>query len=122
METLQFLILGANMASKFGYRLTKRAESDLDGIVSYITVDLANPQAASDFVDKLQDTIEEARAFPESGSLVHNEFLQIENVRKKLVGNYIMYYLLDIGENIIYILRIVYGKRNLDEILKKLDI
>lgn len=110
------------MASKFGYRLTKRAESDLDGIVSYITVDLANPQAASDFVDKLQDTIEEARAFPKSGSLVHNEFLQIENVRKKLVGNYIMYYLLDIDENIIYILRIVYGKRNLDEILKKLDI
>ena len=106
------------MASKFGYRLTKRAESDLDGIVSYITVDLANPQAASDFVDKLQDTIEEARAFPESCSLVDNEFLYI----KKLVGNYIMYYLLDIGENIIYILRIVYGKRNLDEILKKLDI
>ena len=110
------------MASKFEYRLTKRAESDLDGIVWYITVDLANPQAASDFVDKLQDTIEEARAFPESGSLVDNEFLQIENVRKKLVGNYIMYYLPDIGENIIYILRIVYGKRNLDEILKKLDV
>ena len=109
------------MASKFGYRLTKRAESDLDGIVLYITVDLANPQAASDFVDKLQNTIEEARAFLESGSLVHNEFLQIENVRKKLVGNYIVYYLLDIGENIIYILRIVYGKRNLDEILKKLE-
>ncbi|WP_353885856.1 type II toxin-antitoxin system RelE/ParE family toxin [uncultured Holdemanella sp.] len=83
-----------------------------------MTVDLANPQAASDFVDKLQDIIEEARAFPESCSLVDNEFLYI----KKLVGNYIMYYLLDIGENIIYILRIVYGKRNLDEILKKLDI
>lgn len=57
------------MASKFGYRLTKRAESDLDGIVSYIAVVLANPQAASDFVDKLQDNIEETRAFPESGSL-----------------------------------------------------
>lgn len=57
METLQFLILRANMASKFGYRLTKRAESDLDGIVSYVTVDLANPQGASDFVDKLQKAI-----------------------------------------------------------------
>lgn len=109
------------MASKFGYWLTKRAKSDLDGIVSYITVVLANPQAASDFVDKLQDTIEEARAFPESGSLVDNEFLQIENMRKKLVGNCIKYYFLDVGENIIYILRIVYGKRNLDEILKKLE-
>ena len=45
------------MASKFEYRLTKRAESDLDGIVSYVTVDLANPQGASDFVDKLQKAI-----------------------------------------------------------------
>ena len=49
------------MASKFGYRLTKRAESDLDGTVSYIAIDLANPQAASDFVDKLLYNIEEAR-------------------------------------------------------------
>ena len=110
------------MVSKFGYRLTKRAEYDLDGIVSYIAVFLANPQAASDFVDKLQDNIEEARAFPESGSLVHNEFLQLESVRKKMVGNYIMYYLPDMGEEIIYVLRIVYRKRNMDEILKKLDI
>ena len=110
------------MVSKFGYRLTKRAESDLDGIVSYIAVFLVNPQAASDFVDKLQDNIEEARAFPESGSLVHNEFLQLESVRKKMVGNYIMYYLPDMGEEIIYVLRIVYRKRNMDEILKKLDI
>ena len=110
------------MVSKFGYRLTKRAESDLDGIVSYIAVFLANPQAASDFVDKLQDNIEEARAFLESGSLVHNEFLQLESVRKKLVGNYIMYYLPDMGEEIIYVLRIVYRKRNMDENLKKLDI
>ena len=110
------------MASKFGFRLTKKAESDLDGIVSYIAVELANPQAASVFVDNVQDNIEEARVFPESGSLVHNEFLQVGNVRKKLVGNYIMYYLPDTGEEIIYVLRIVYGKRNMDEILKKLNI
>ncbi len=110
------------MAYKFGYRLTNRAEFDLDEIVSYIAVELANPQAASNFVNVLQNNIEEARAFPESGSLVHNEFLQVKNVRKKLVGNYIMYYLPDTKEKIIYILRIVYGKRNMDEILKNLNI
>lgn len=110
------------MASKFGYQLTKRAESDLDGIVSYMAVELANPQAASDFVDKLKDNIDEARAFPESGSLVDNEFLQVENLRKKLIGNYIMYYLPDMREKIIYILRIVYGKQYITEIHIKLDI
>lgn len=72
------------MASKFGYRLTQKAESDLDGIVSYIAVELSNPPAASDFVNKLQENIEEARNFPESGSLIHNDFLQAENVRKKI--------------------------------------
>lgn len=110
------------MASKFGYRLTKRAESDLDGIVSYIAVELSTPQAASDFVDKLKDNIDETRAFPESGSSVDNEFLQVENLRKKLIGNYIMYYLPDMREKIIYILRIVYGKQNITEIHIKLDI
>ncbi|MGN8855912.1 type II toxin-antitoxin system RelE/ParE family toxin [Catenibacterium mitsuokai] len=110
------------MASKFGYRLTKRAESDLDGIVSYIAIDLANPQAASDFVDKLLYNIKEARFFPESGSLVDNEFLQLENVRKKLIGDYIMYYLPNTVENIILILRIVYGKQNITDIHIKLDI
>lgn len=110
------------MASKFGYRLTKRAESDLDGIVSYIAIDLANPQAASDFVDKLLYSIEEARVFPENSSLVDNEFLQLENVRKKLIGNYIMYYLPNTVENIILILRIVYGKQNITDIHIKLDI
>lgn len=110
------------MTSKFGYRLTKRAESDLDGIVSYIAIELANPQAASDFVDKLQDNIEEIRVFPESGSRVDNEFLQVENIQKKLIGNYIMYYLPDTGEKTIHILRITYSKQNITEILKKLDI
>lgn len=51
------------MASKFGYRLTKKAESDLDGIVSYIAIDLANSQAASDFVDKLHTIILKKQEF-----------------------------------------------------------
>lgn len=51
------------MASKFGYRLTKRADSELDGIVSYIAIDLANSQAASDFVDKLHTIILKKQEF-----------------------------------------------------------
>ena len=36
------------MESKYQYRLSQKAEADLDGIVSYIAVELSNPQAASD--------------------------------------------------------------------------
>ena len=47
------------MESKYQYRLSQKAEADLDGIVSYIAVELSNPQAASDFVDKLEEILRE---------------------------------------------------------------
>lgn len=109
------------MESKFGYQLTKAADADLDEIVSYIAVELSNPKAASDFVDKLQDAIEEARSFPPSGLSVVNEFLADKEV-KKLVRNYIMYYLPDYARETVYILRIIFGRRNMDEILRRLNL
>ena len=110
------------MESKWGYQLTQKADADLDDIVGYIAVELATPKAASDFLDKLQGAIEEARSFPESGSFVANEFVPNTEVRKKLVGNYIMYYLPDSDEKMIFVLRIIYGRRNMDEILKFMEI
>ncbi len=52
------------------------------------------------------------------GSLAVNEFVPNGEIRKKLAGNYIMYYLPDFAEKVIFILRIVYGRRNTDEILR----
>lgn len=110
------------MESKFRYRLSQKAAADLDDIVSYIAVELSNPQAASTFVDKLQRAIDEARSFPESGSPVNNEYLSNTDVRKKPVGNYIMYYLPISEEKMIYVVRIVYGKRNIDELLRQFNL
>ena len=108
------------MESKWGYQLTQKADADLDDIVGYIAVELANPKAASDFVGKLQGAIEEALSFPESGPLVINEFIPNTEVRKKLIGNYIMYYLPDFDEKMIFVLRIIYGRQNIDESLRLL--
>ncbi len=98
------------MESKWGYHLTQKAVADLDDIVGYIAVELSNPTAASDFLDKLQETIEESRSFPNT------------EVRKKLIGNYIMYYLPNFTQKVIFVLRIVYSRRNMDEILRQLNV
>lgn len=110
------------MESKFQYRFSRNAEDDLEDIVSYIAVELSNPQAASDFVKELEKAIDGTRSFPESGTLVSNEFLSSTGVRKKLINNYIMYYLPVKEEQLIYIVRIVYGKRNMNEILRQLNL
>ena len=110
------------MESKYQYRLSQKAEADLDGIVSYIAVELSHPQAASDFVDKLGKVIDEIRSFPESGSYVNNDFFSHTEIRKKLICSYIMYYPPVKEEKMIYVVRIVYGKRNMEEILRELDL
>ena len=110
------------MESKFQFRLTEKANAELDDTISYIAVELANPKAASDFMDKLGAAIDEACLLPESGSPVVNDLLGGWEVRKKIIGNYIMYYWPDLTEKIIYVLRIVYEGRNIDDILRQMDI
>ena len=110
------------MASELRYQLTGKAEADLDEILSYMAVQLSNTQAAAAFLEKLQATISEACSFPESGSPVDNEFLPCKTIRKKQVGNYILYYFPDEKAETIYILRILYCRRNLDEILREMNL
>lgn len=110
------------MASKYQYRLSQKAADDLDGIVSYTASELSNPQAAADFLGILEKVIDEIRSFPESGAPVNNEFLSNTKLRKKTVGSYLLYYLSVPETETVYIVRIVYGKRNMEEILRQLDL
>lgn len=106
------------MESKYSYRFTKKAEQDLDEILDYISVDLVNPAAAQNLGRKIFEKIDMIRMFSDSGAPVDNEFLADKTVRKLSVDNYVIYYKTYYEEKAISIIRIVYGKRNLDEILK----
>ncbi len=107
---------------EYKYTLTQSAKNDFAQIINYIAVELDNKAAASQFADKLQNCIEEACLFPESGSIVANEFVPDLGIRKKIAGNYIMYYLPNAGNKTVSILRIIYGRRNIDEILKYIEV
>lgn len=106
------------MECKYSYRFTEKAEQDLDEILRYISVDLVNPTAAQNLGKKVFEKIDMVRTFPESGAPVDNEFLNDKTVRKLSVDTYVIYYKTHYEEKVISIIRIVYGKRNLDEILK----
>lgn len=108
------------MESEYFYSFTDRAEQDLDGIMHYIAVELSNSAAADKLFSKIFESIDAIRAFPDSGLLVENEFLADKTVRRVLADNYIIYYKLSEEKKSVYVLRIVYGKRNLDDILQSI--
>ena len=108
------------MEFEYSYRFTQKAEQDLDEILHYIAIDLDNPIAAKKFFETVFQKIDTVRCFPESGALVENEFLADKAVRKLIADQYVIYYKISHDEKMIYMIRIVYGKRNLDEILREI--
>ena len=109
------------MTSNYQYNFTKKAETDLDEILSYISIGLSNPDAAASFLKDLQAVLASICSVPKIGRIVDNEFLPNREIRKSLVGNYVLYYLPDIKEKRIYVLRILYGRRNLDELVREIN-
>ena len=71
------------MESKYTYQITHKAKADLDGIVSYIAIDLSNKEAAAKLLQMIQQAIESICSFPLSGAVLINDFLPNVNIRKK---------------------------------------
>lgn len=103
--------------NKFTFRLTHLAQQDIELIIKYITEDLANQPAAIHFKNKLETAIQEACHFLK---VIYPSIITffLTYLAEKIIGNYIMYYYPDTSANIIYIVRIIYAKKNLTEILQ----
>jgi len=101
--------------------ITAKAEKDLAEIIEYITVELYSPVAATRLVDEVGNAILRIAEFPESCGRVYPEFFQKTEVRRCVIGNYLLFYTVNYDEKQIYVLRIIYGKRDMNEIVKKIS-
>lgn len=108
------------MAADYSFSFADIAAADLDDTLNYISSGLSNPIAAQSFLRKMETSISVIRTFPLSGSPVDNPYVKRNDIRKIMVGNYVLYYLPDHLKNEIVILRIVYGQRDRDDIEKNL--
>jgi len=108
------------MASNFSVFFTDTASGDLSKILDYITNTLCNSTAAREFYLKLTEELSLTAQFPSSGTPVTNPFLLLPDVRKILIKNYTVFYFPDYEKRRIVLLRIVYSRKNLDEILRTL--
>lgn len=96
----------------YNIKITREAYEDIDKIVSYISGVLKNPIAASNFLDELEKSYDTIAFNPEGYALCKDERLKEREYRKIVIKNYIVFYRADISENTVYIMRVIYGRRD----------
>jgi plasmid stabilization system protein ParE len=92
--------------------VTELAADDLDGIVRYITIKLANPAAATVFLDKVEKCYQILKETPFIYAECLARRLQSKNYRKVTIGNFLLVYRVDTEADRVVILRFFYGGRN----------
>ena len=74
--------------------VTKLAEDDLEEIVEYISVDLANPSAATEFLNDVVKCYDYLKSNPYIYAISDDRRLAKEGYRKALVKNFYNWYMI----------------------------
>jgi toxin ParE1/3/4 len=91
---------------------TALAHQDLDKIVSYIVVQLANSKAASDFLDEVEKCYGYLRSNPMMYAKCQDKRLEKEGYRKISIKNYEIVYKINEASKTVNILRFFYGSQD----------
>ena len=84
----------------------------MDNIVSYIAVDLANPIAATNFLNEVEKCCDYLKDKPLMYERCHDARLEKEAYRKATIKNYVLVYKVDESDRVVIIYRFFYGARD----------
>jgi len=97
--------------------ISHEAEVDLRGIYAYITLDLLSPKNAQRQISRLEQAILSLDEFPARHRLVSYEPWKSRGLRVMLCDNFLIFYFVQEEKQKVLISRVLYGKRNLAEVL-----
>lgn len=97
--------------------ISTQADLDLRMIYEYIAFALKSPMNAFNQLDRLEKNIMDLRQMPERFHRYEKEPWYSRGLRVMYVDNYCVFYITN-SKNIVSILRILYGGRNIDKQLQ----
>ena len=100
----------------FHVSFSEQAAHDLSEIIEYINDKLYNPLAAERFYNEIGEKLGLLSQYPYMYLLCHDEKLNEEGYRFAVIGNFIMFYLVDDDKSVVNISRILYGKRDIQSL------
>lgn len=103
---------------EYSVELLTSAEEDLSNIYNYILNDLQSEINAKRIITKLETEIYKLNLMPESFRLYEYEPWRSKGLRHFPVGNYEIFYIVDTDKKKVFVLNVLYGKMNFQEIWK----
>lgn len=95
----------------YDIEITEPAEKDLYEIGAYISKELLEPETAKKVVSKIAKGINLLKGMPLRNTLVADERLAYKGIRKIIIDNFIVFYIVTEEKNTVTIIRILYSKR-----------
>lgn len=102
----------------FDVKLSKQADSDLRNIYEYIAFDLQSPENADGQLNRLEKMILSLEEMPERIRRYEKEPWRSQGLRIVPVDNYLVVYIPEIEIQRVTVIRVLYGRRNVDEELR----
>jgi addiction module RelE/StbE family toxin len=99
------------------YVLFPKAQEDLENIFKYISVTLANKDAALHLINKFEAKFNSLALFPNAYPQINHPGVKVENARKCRIDNFMIIYVYDDANSNIEIIRIVHCKQNIYRML-----
>ncbi len=99
--------------AKYSAEYMPSADSDVDEIIDYLAE--RNVSAAKDFLDRLDERVEQLCDFPESAPVAKDRQVAQKGYRVLVIEGYLLFYLFK--NEVIYIMRVIDGRRNYSEFI-----
>lgn len=106
---------------KFQVQIAQSAKRDLKDIVSYICFQLQEQSTAKKLHQKIKEQILELDHMPERYPLWEDEPWHSRGLRKLLVKNYYVFYLVDHAQDCVRVVRVMYAGRDVTTQLQEMD-
>ena len=97
--------------------VSDQAEQDLNNIYSYIYNELKSKASAERIASQLRRTMVELSMMPKRFRVYPLEPWSSREIRSVSVGNYMMFFLVKDANAEVWVTRIVYGKRDMKNVL-----
>ena len=97
---------------EYSLEITESAKNDLKEIYNYIANSLMEPTTAEKQLERIEEGILSLKHMPLRIAMEHNESLKQRNLRKLIVDNYLIFFLVNEETYSVIIVRVIYGRRD----------